>query len=77
MNRIPRVLLDSLRAAFPEGTRVQLVKMDDEQAPPVGTVGTVKWVDDVGTIHINWENGSRLGAAWPEDKVEKVSGKGA
>lgn len=69
--RIPKVALDTLRTAYPEGTRVCLVKMDDDQAPPIGTKGTVRCVDDIGTIHVNWDNGSSLGVVWGEDEVEK------
>ena len=39
-----------LRDRYPAGTRVELVQMDDPQAPPVGTKGTVKGVDDIGSI---------------------------
>ena len=46
--------------------------MDDIQAPPVGTKGVVRVVDDAGTIHVNWENGSTLGAVYGEDVVRKV-----
>lgn len=64
--------LELLRKEYPEGCRVELVKMDDVQAPPLGTKGTVKYVDDIGTIHIKWENGSSLGAAFGEDIIKKV-----
>lgn len=37
---------DFLRNKYPSGTRVRLVQMDDVQAPPVGTLGTVMGVDD-------------------------------
>ena len=53
--------LKRLRDKYPVGTRVMLVRMNDVQAPPVGTTGTVNHVDDMGTIHVNWENGSSLG----------------
>ena len=33
------------RRLYPAGTRVELVQMDDAQAPPVGTRGTVIGVD--------------------------------
>lgn len=39
-----------LREKYPSGTRVELVEMDDPQAPPVGTKGTVYGVDDIGSI---------------------------
>lgn len=44
-----------------KGDRVELVSMDDNQAPPVGTCGTVYHIDDIGTIHVRWDNGSGLG----------------
>ena len=62
-----------LRDGFPRGCRVELVRMDDPQAPPIGTLGTVIGVDDVGTIHVNWDSGSRLGVAYGEDVCRRVS----
>ena len=41
------------------------------KAPPIGTLGTVMYVDDTGTIHIKWDNDSTLGAAYPEARVTK------
>lgn len=61
-----------LKDLYPTGTRVKLVEMNDIQAPPIGTLGTVMCVDDIGTIHIKWDNGSTLGAAYPEDRVIKI-----
>ena len=67
-----KTALERLRSRFPKGARVRLVQMDDVQAPPAGTLGRVVHVDDIGTIHIAWENGSNLGAVYGEDKVEVV-----
>lgn len=53
--------VDVLRAIYPKGTRVELELMNDFQSPPKGTLGTVTNVDDMGTIHIDWDNGSTLG----------------
>ena len=61
-----------LKDLYPAGIRVKLVEMNDIQAPPIGTLGTVMYVDDIGTIHIKWDNGSTLGAAYPEDRVSKI-----
>lgn len=61
-----------LKDLYPTGTRVKLVEMNDIQAPPIGTLGTVMYVDDIGTIHIKWDNSSTLGAAYPEDRVTKI-----
>ena len=72
MRQLSRETLDSLRKEYPAGCRVELLKMDDPQAPPIGTRGTVQLVDSVGTIHVNWDNGCGLGAAYGEDIVWKV-----
>ena len=40
-----------------KGARVRLISMDDVQAPPAGTEGTVQYVDDAGTIHVQWDTG--------------------
>lgn len=65
-------IIEIIKQEFPEGTRVVLDKMDDTQAPPVGTEGTVKCVDDIGTIHVAWDNGSSLGIALGEDRCHKT-----
>ena len=49
--------LRHLREAYPAGTRVVLVQMDDLQAPPIGTKGTVAGVDDMGSLLVDWDNG--------------------
>jgi hypothetical protein len=59
--------LERLRKQYPVGTRVKLVKMDDIQAPPVGTLGTVMGVDDIGSIMVSWDNGSSLSVVYGED----------
>lgn len=61
-----------LRATYPVGTRVELVSMDDVQAPPIGTQGTVNGVDDIGSIMVSWDNGSSLSVVYGEDSVRKV-----
>lgn len=49
------------KEAYPEGTRLMLLHMDDAHAPvPEGTRGTVKHVDDLGQIHMQWDNGRTL-----------------
>ena len=59
--------LERLRIQYTAGTRVELVKMDDVQAPPVGTLGTVMGVDDIGSIMVSWDNGSSLSVVYGED----------
>ena len=62
-----------IRAEFPPGTRVELVWMDDPQAPPIGTKGTVRGVDDIGSILVSWDNGCGLNVAYGEDICRKVA----
>ena len=64
--------LKRLRETYPTGTRVELVQMDDAQAPPIGTKGTVTGVDDTGSLLVNWDNGSGLNVIWGVDVVRKV-----
>ena len=66
------MLIDEIKRLYPIGTRVELVKMDDVQAPPVGTKGTVKGVDDIGSLLIDWDNGCGLNAVYGEDIVRKI-----
>ena len=53
-------ILASLRERFPQGARVELLRMDDPQAPPIGTKGTVRGVDDTGSIMVAWDGGGSL-----------------
>ena len=64
--------IERLRAMFPRGCRVELLQMDDPQAPPIGTKGTVIGVDDLGTVHVKWDNGSGLGVAYGEDACRRI-----
>ena len=64
--------LESLRKEYHKGARVELVKMDDIQAPPIGTKGTVVGVDDIGSIMVSWDNGSSLNVVLSEDVVKVI-----
>ena len=64
--------VERVRRTYPAGTRVELVVMDDPQAPPEGTLGTVLGVDDTGSLLMRWDNGSGLNVIWREDVVRKV-----
>ena len=65
-------LLAHLRETYPAGTRVELVRMDDVQAPPTGTHGTVYGVDDTGSILVHWDNGSGLNVVYGIDSCRKI-----
>ena len=64
-----------VRAQFPPGTRVQLLEMDDPQAPPVGMKGTVRWVDDTASLCVEWDNGAALNVIYGQDRVRIVRPK--
>ncbi len=67
--------LEALREKYPQGCRVELVKMDDpyREMPP-GMQGVVTGVDDSGSIHVDWQNGSSLAVIFREDECRKVEG---
>ena len=69
-------IVESVRKQYPVGCRVELVRMDDVQAPPVGTKGTVIGVDDTGSLLMRWDNGSGLNVVYGEDIVRKVDDLG-
>ncbi|WP_026762635.1 DUF4314 domain-containing protein [Selenomonas artemidis] len=50
----------ALRERYPHGTRVELLGMDDPQAPPKGSMGEILGVDDAGQLLVRWETGSSL-----------------
>jgi hypothetical protein len=55
------------------GKRIRCIEMCDEYSPvPSGTMGTVTHVDDIGTVHVKWDNGSTLGLVLDEDKFEII-----
>ena len=65
-------IVERIRREYPAGTRVELLRMDNPQAPPIGTQGTVMGVDDIGSIMVAWDNGSGLSVALGEDLCRKV-----
>ena len=67
--------VERIRRDYPAGTRVELVRMDDAQAPLTGTLGTVLGVDDTGSLLMRWDNGSDLNVIYGEDIVRKVGGR--
>lgn len=69
-------IVESVRKQYPVGCRVELVQMDDVQAPSAGTKGTVIGVDDTGSLLMRWDNGSGLNVVYGEDIVRKVDDLG-
>jgi hypothetical protein len=52
--------LDGLRRRFTVGSRVRLIHMEDQYAPPEGTLGTVQGIDSMGDLEVSWDTGSNL-----------------
>lgn len=72
MNYPSRETIEGLRNTYPKGTRIELVEMNDTQAPPIGTRGTVRGVDDIGSILVDWDNNSSLNLAYGVDKFRVI-----
>lgn len=74
MYTISKETLKALREKYTEGSRVELLHMDDPYNTKLvpGCKGTVKGVDDTGTIHVRWDCGSSLGVVYGEDSCRKV-----
>ena len=71
-----REIVESIRRSYPAGCRVELVQMEDPQAPPPGTKGTVQGVDDTGSVMVAWDNGSGLNVVYGEDVCRRIDEEG-
>ncbi|MEF2688665.1 MAG: DUF4314 domain-containing protein [Christensenellales bacterium] len=69
---IRRETVELLRQEYPVGCRVELLQMEDVQAPPIGTKGTVRGVDDIGSIMVSWDTGSSLSVVYGEDSCRRI-----
>lgn len=68
-----RDIVEQLRKSYPQGTRVELINMNDPYTKlKPGNRGTVSIVDDTGTIFVNWDCGSGLGVVYGEDHIRKI-----
>ncbi len=76
MNKFDRKrrIAESVKQMYPPGIRIELICMNDPYSPvPSGTRGTVRAVDDMGTIFPDWDNGRSLGVVPGEDVFRKLS----
>lgn len=66
--------VERIRKAYPVGCRVELTKMSDPYRTDLvpGCKGTVRCVDDTGTIHVSWDIGSSLGVVFGEDSCKRI-----
>ena len=63
----------ALRSQYTPGTRVELLQMEDTQAPPIGTKGTVIGIDDTGSLMMRWDNGSGLNVLYGIDRCRIIT----
>ena len=68
-------IVEKVRREYPAGTRVELISMNDPQAPPAGTTGTITGIDDIGDIMVSWDNGSSLNVIPGEDVIKIIQEK--
>ena len=67
-------LVKKMRETYKPGTRIQPDFMGDDPRPiPPGTKGTVRHVDDMGTVHCNFDNGRSLGLIPGEDSFHAIT----
>lgn len=65
--------VNAIKEMYPQGTRIELIHMDDPYAPvPSGTKGTVEFVDDMGQIAMKWDNGRTLALIPEVDAFEII-----
>jgi hypothetical protein len=70
-----REQIERLKERYPAGTVVRLGQMEGEHQMPSGMEGKVIDVDDIGQIHVEWENGSTLALNVEEDDFTVVPQK--
>ena len=71
-----RKMVEFIKEQYPPGTRIRLNSMDDPYAPIVpGTEGEVDFVDDIGQIHMKWDNGRTLALVPGEDSFSVLPPK--
>ena len=75
MKNIHPEMLKQLKEYYTAGTRVILIRMSDPYTNlRQGDRGTVTMVDDIGTVHVNWDRGSTLGVVLGEDECKRIEG---
>ena len=65
--------VERIKQHFPKGTPIRLYSMEGEQSVPPGSRGVVDYVDDIGQIHMKWENGSCLALNMEKDRFDIIT----
>jgi hypothetical protein len=72
MSYLKLAKLDLLDNTLKKGVRVRIIEMKDSQSVKSGTEGVIRKIDDIGQIHVNWDNGSSLAIIPGEDTFEII-----
>jgi hypothetical protein len=71
-----RSFAERMKRNYPEGTPIVLDQLNDPYRDlPAGLKGIVQKVDDIGTVHCIFENGSVFGLISGEDQFHKDTEK--
>ena len=70
---LKREEIERIKEKYPKGTPIRLYSMEGEQSVPPGSRGVVECVDDIGQIHMKWENGSHLALNVEEDRFDIIT----
>ncbi len=71
MKQISKEQIEHLRSYYSPGTRVELISMNDPYTKlSPGDKGTITFIDDIGTVHVDWDCGSGLGLVFGEDSFK-------
>ena len=70
---LKREEVERIKEKYPKGTPIRLYSMEGEHTVPPGSRGVVEHVDDIGQIHMKWENGSSLALNVEEDRFDIIT----
>ena len=65
--------VEQIKARYTKGLRIELIQMNDPQAPPVGTRGRIIALDDLGNIVVAWDNGCGLNVVPGVDRIRIIT----
>ena len=72
---LKREEVERIKEKYPKGTPIRLYSMEGEHTVPPGSRGVVDHVDDIGQIHMKWENGSSLALTLSHSRMKLVKRK--